>query len=81
MISKEDAARIAHETNRAYCAAIGDTSQVPWAEAPEWQRASVLLGVQGILDGNTPEQSHESWLEHKGRMHGCVFFSASLISP
>lgn len=58
-------ARAAHEANRAYCAAIGDDSQVPWDAAPEWQRESARKGVRGVLDGNTPEQSHESWLAEK----------------
>lgn len=58
-------AQAAHEANRAYCRAIGDDSQPPWDEAPEWQRASAISGVRGALAGNTPEQSHASWLEMK----------------
>jgi hypothetical protein len=61
----EACARGAHEVNRAYCFAIGDTSQVAWESAPEWQRASARNGVRGVLQGNTPKQSHESWLEEK----------------
>jgi hypothetical protein len=61
----EACARAAHEANRAYCIAIGDTSQVPWESAPEWQRISARNGVVGALGGNTPEQSHESWLAEK----------------
>lgn len=60
-------ARAAHETNRAFCIAIGDFSIVPWEQAPEWQRQSSLKGVEGALAGATPEQSHESWLEEKRR--------------
>lgn len=41
------AARAAHEVNRAYCIALGDTSQPSWDEAPEWQRESAKKGVQG----------------------------------
>lgn len=61
------AARATHEVNRAYCAAIGDHSQVPWHEAPAWQRDSVLMGVRGVLGGTlaTPEQQHEAWLQIK----------------
>lgn len=58
-------ARAAHETNRAYCLALGDNSQPAWDEAPDWQRTSALNGVAGVLSGNTPEQSHESWLAEK----------------
>lgn len=65
MKALEACARAAHEANRAYCIAIGDTSQPSWDDAPEWQRTSALNGVRGVLDGNTPEQSHESWLAEK----------------
>lgn len=61
----EAAARAAHEVNRAYCLALGDTSQPAWDDAPEWQRISAIKGVDGVLAGNTPEQSHECWLEEK----------------
>lgn len=58
-------AAAAHEANRAYCIAIGDRSQPAWADAPLWQRASAEAGVRGVLQGNGPEQSHESWMRHK----------------
>lgn len=62
----EACARAAHEANRAYCIALGDLSQVPWHEAPEWQRKSCILGVAGVLEkGNGPRESHESWLKEK----------------
>ncbi len=61
-------AHAAHEANRAYCAAIGDDSQPPWDKAPEWQTKSAMVGVRGVLiDKNTPEQSHASWLAEKDR--------------
>jgi hypothetical protein len=71
----EACAQAAHEVNRAYCWAIGDASQVSWHDAPEWQRASCRIGVKGVLNGNTPEQSHESWLAEKtaaGWKHGAT---------
>jgi len=58
-------ARAAHEVNRAYCLAIGDSSQLSWDEAPDWQRDSAMNGVKGVQAGNGPEQSHESWLKEK----------------
>ncbi len=61
----ETCAAAAHEANRAYCLGLGDTSQPPWADAPEWQKTSCRNGVLGVLDGNTPKQSHESWLAEK----------------
>lgn len=65
------AARIAHEANRAYCAAIGDNSQLAWDEAPEWQRISAIKGIQlhwaALQDGRElqPSASHDSWLAEK----------------
>ena len=59
------AARAAHEANRAWCLAHGDNSQPSWENAPEWQRTSAINGVSGVLAGNGPEQSHESWLKEK----------------
>lgn len=61
----ELAARTAHEANRHYCALIGDPTQRPWDEAAEWQRESARKGVQGVLDGNGPGDSHRSWLAEK----------------
>lgn len=62
-------AQIVHEANRAYCQTLGDTSQVAWDEAPEWQQVSAVNGVEDILNGQitNPEQSHESWLADKAR--------------
>lgn len=69
-------AHAAHEANRAYCAALGDTSQPEWHAAPEWQRTSALNGVRGVLiDGDTPVQSHESWMREK-RESGWTFGEA-----
>lgn len=59
-------ARMAHEVNRAYCKAIGDQSQKPWADAPQWQRDSAIKGVELHLSGDYgPEASHESWVREK----------------
>lgn len=71
----EKIAMVCHEANRAWCIANGDSSQPLWTEAPDWQRDSALIGVRGVLAGNTPEQSHESWLAVKradGWRHGPV---------
>lgn len=70
-------ARVAHEINRAYCQALGDDSQPPWDQAPDWQRASALAGVEFHLANPAagPEASHESWLAVKladGWTHGPV---------
>lgn len=63
----EACARAAHEVNRAYCIAIGDTSQQSWDDAHEWQRESARNGVVSALGGDTPEQSHQVWLAEKVR--------------
>jgi hypothetical protein len=59
------AAVTAHEMNRLYCRHLGDFSQPSWTDAENWRRDSVINGVQGVIAGNTPEQSHESWLAEK----------------
>jgi len=61
----ERCAQAAHEMNRIYCQANGDDSQPTWEAAPDWQKSSAINGVRGALSGNTPEQSHESWLAEK----------------
>lgn len=66
-VKLEACAKAAHEANRAYCLAIGDTSQPAWEDAPLWQRTSAINGVVGVLNGNTPQQSHENWLGEKER--------------
>lgn len=60
-------AGVAHENNRAYCQSIGDDSQPPWSEAPEWQRLSALKGVAMLLANPEagPGASHASWLAEK----------------
>lgn len=62
-----EVAKIAHEANRAYCQILGDHSQKPWDEAPDWQRHSAVDGVMFVL--NTPtatvSASHENWLATK----------------
>ena len=60
-------ARMAHEVNRLYCEAMGDTDTVPWEGAPDWQRETVLAGVVAIAEGriSTPEGSHSAWMERK----------------
>jgi hypothetical protein len=62
----EQIAKICHETNRAYCQTIGDTSQPTWESAPDWQRRSTRMGVDLHLMGEFgPEASHLSWIKEK----------------
>jgi hypothetical protein len=60
-------AQMCHEVNRAWCEINGDHSQVPWDQAEDWQRQSAFEGVKAALEGQTPEQLHESWCEMKIR--------------
>ena len=60
-------AQVAHQTNKAYCESIGDSSQPNWDDAPEWQRDSAVNGVIFHIDNPDagPSASHESWLDEK----------------
>jgi len=62
----EQIAHIAHEVNRAYCAALGDTTQPSWQDAPEWQRCSARMGADLHTSGEFgAEASHISWMNQK----------------
>lgn len=60
-------ARVAHEVNRSYCQALGDHSNLPWEDAPEWQKRSAIMGVELHLNDPKagPEASHASWMAQK----------------
>ena len=63
----EQIAQVAHEINKAYCEALGDSSQTSWEDAPQWQKESAVLGV--IFHMNNPDASadasHVSWMKQK----------------
>lgn len=60
-------AKICHEANRYLCYTIGDTSQLPWGDAAEWQRHSSVSGVEYSLANplSTPRDQHEAWVTNK----------------
>lgn len=60
-------AMVCHEANRAWCKRNGDFSQKAWAIAPDWQRNSVIEGVQHAVahPDATPEDSHNNWMALK----------------
>ena len=62
-----DIAIICHNLKKALCEAHGDTSQVDWNIAEEWQRRSVISGVQFALDNpNAPASAHhDAWMKYK----------------
>ena len=66
-MTNEQIARVCHEVNRAYCLSLGDESQLPWSDAPEWVKDSARAGVALHAADRSlgPEASHEAWREHK----------------
>ena len=60
-------ASVCHAANRALCLAVGDLSQLPWEDAPSWQRNSAVAGVEEALRGANPEQLHDSWMAAKAK--------------
>jgi len=65
-MTAEEIAHVCHDANRAYSRTLGDESHPPWEDAPEWQRASAISGVQGLIDGTTsPAGLHERWAAEK----------------
>lgn len=67
LLNDEQVARICHEANRQWCMFLGDNSQPYWEEAPEWQKASVLQGVQFHRENPDAgdEDSHNNWMKQK----------------
>jgi len=63
----EHCARIAHEANRTYCENMGDFSQPLWDDTPQWQKDSIINGVQFHLDNRDAPlwDAHNSWLKEK----------------
>ena len=61
----EDIARVCHEANRALQIVNGDPISPPWDELDGETQTSATSGVDGVIRGNTPEMSHESWCEFK----------------
>lgn len=74
--SVEQIAKACHEVNRIWCETLGNTTQVSWEDAPDWQKQSAMNGVVFHLSNSTtPEQSHENWMkvkENEGWKYGPV---------
>lgn len=76
---------VAHETLRAYSAAIGQ--ELPaWEDAPEWMMQSTIDGVAFHLANPkaTPEDTHKNWMAQKiraGWVHGKVKDVALKMHP
>lgn len=63
----EAIARVIHAANRAYCQEIGDFSQLPWDEAPDWQQRSAIEAVHHVQQNPdvSPASLHDHWVRHK----------------
>jgi len=62
----EQIAQTAHAANRALQHIAGDPNpSPPWEDAPQDQRDSAIAGIRTALDGATPEEQHQAWVEHK----------------
>ena len=66
-MSPEQIAKVCHDANMSFCQVIGDNSQVPWEQAPEWQRESAVKGVVFLKENPAahPSSQHESWMDEK----------------
>lgn len=67
-------AALCHAANVAFCRSLGDDSQPDWSDAPDWQKASAIDGVNFHLanPGAGDAASHENWLKVK-EADGWVF--------
>lgn len=83
----EQIAQVCHEANRGLALANGDepsTVWPSWSEAPAAIQDSAVIGVAHALNGATPEQLHESWMQSKaadGWTFGPVRDNAAKVHP
>lgn len=80
----DDIARVIHEANSALQAINGEPVNPRWDEAPDWQRWSCVEGVRDALEGLTPEEHHEAWVQTmrtEGWRHGPVKDAAQKTHP
>lgn len=71
----EDIAMVCHEANRALQMIQGDPGipiAAEWPDISPEMQESVMQGVRGIQEGNTPEESHANWCDYK-TSHGWVY--------
>ena len=60
-------AKTCHEVVRAYCQAVGDTSQLPWDQLEPHQHQHSIYAVKFHLanPNATPREIHEEWKRFK----------------
>lgn len=70
----ESIAKVAHETNAAFCRSVGDMSQPEWSDAPEWQKTSAINGVNFHINNPNAHESasHNAWYAEK-ELNGWVY--------
>lgn len=62
----EGIARVVHEAQRALQFALGDPVPAPeWNYAPEYMKLALIKTIRLVLQGATPEQTHDLWLNDK----------------
>jgi hypothetical protein len=66
-MTAEQIARVCHEANTAYCAAVGDDALPHWDALEEGYRRSSVEGVNAALAGASQVQLHESWRAERTR--------------
>lgn len=72
-VQAEDIARVIHAAQRELQIVQGDPRPAPpWDDAPDYQCAECIAGVELALKGVTPEQSHEAW-NQRMRADGWVY--------
>jgi hypothetical protein len=66
-MNDEQIAKVIHEVNRAYYELLGDLSQPTWDDAPKWQRASTMNGIEFLHKNPAAllDQLHTNWLREK----------------
>lgn len=58
-------AEACHEANRVLQRAFGDPVSAPWEDESEETKASAVDGIDVVLAGAGPEESHENWVRFK----------------
>lgn len=63
----EQIATTGHEVNKAFCIGLGDFTQLPFRNAPDWQKVSAINAVKFHIANPEakPSASHECWMKEK----------------
>lgn len=67
-LSVEKIAQVTHAANTAYQTVVPNPTvsvSPPWDLLKGHERESIVAGVVGILEGKTPEESHQAWVDYK----------------